>query len=316
MKIHVVIPSYKVERHILDVLPRIGKEVERIWVIDDCCPNGSGKLVASKVKDKRVSVIYNEVNLGVGGATVAGYSAALAAGADVIVKIDGDGQMYPEDIGTLVKPIVKGAADYAKGNRFDSVNDLRKMPKIRLLGNAALSLMSKASSGYWGVNDPTNGFTAIHRAPLNRIDLEKLSKRFFFESDLLFRLNLAGAVIQDVSIPARYGDEKSNLKIGRAIVEFAFRHLKNYLKRVSYRYFLREWSLGTINLIAGVFLTTLGVSFGVASFMAASAQNQTTTAGQVTFASLAIILGFQLVLSFVSYDIQSEPRNPLQAIFE
>jgi dolichol-phosphate mannosyltransferase len=312
MKIHVVIPSYKVERHILDVLPRIGREVERIWVVDDRCPNGSGKLVESKVKDKRVSVIYNEENLGVGGATIAGYSAALDTGAEIVIKIDGDGQMFPEDILSLVKPLLKGSADYVKGNRFDSVDDLRKMPKLRLLGNAALSLMSKVSSGYWGVNDPTNGFTAIHKAALERIDLGKLSKRYFFESDMLFRLNLAGAVVQDVSIPARYGDEESSLKISKVIVEFPFKHLKNQLKRIGYRYYLREWSLGSIQLISGVFLTIVGASFGISSFLAAVARQQATTAGQATFASLAIILGFQLLLSFVSYDIQTEPRNPIQ----
>tara|TARA_B110000503_G_scaffold143436_1_gene244858 strand:- start:1854 stop:2804 length:951 start_codon:yes stop_codon:yes gene_type:complete len=316
MKIHVVIPSYKVERHILDVISRIGPEVKRIWVIDDCCPNGSGKLVESKVKDKRVSVINNEVNLGVGGATIVGYRAAFFAGADVVVKVDGDGQMHPEDIGTLVRPILRGIADYSKGNRFDSLDDLRKMPKVRVFGNASLSLASKVSSGYWGVNDPTNGFTAVHRSAIERVDLEKLANRYFFESDLLFRLNLAGAVIQDVSIPARYADEKSSLNIGRVIADFPLKHLKNYLKRVAYRYFLREWSLGTINLLAGIFLTGLGASFGISSFLAAASRDQATSAGQVTFASLAIILGFQLLLSFMSYDIQSEPRNPLQARFD
>lgn len=312
MKIHVVIPSYKVERHILEVISRIGKEVTKIWVVDDKCPNGSGELVKQKVKDKRVSVIFHEFNQGVGGATTTGYSAALEAGADVVVKVDGDGQMHPEDIPALVKPILQGQADYTKGNRFDSLQDLRAMPKIRIFGNAVLSLFSKLSSGYWTVNDPTNGFTAIHRSALERLDLEKLSKRYFFESDLLFRLNLASAVIRDVSLPARYGDEKSNLKIGKVVFEFPWKHLKNYLKRVGYRYYLREWSIGSIELVAGLALIATGFVFGLSSYLAAIAKAQATTAGQVTFASLTIILGFQLLLSFISYDIQSEPKTPLQ----
>lgn len=312
MRIHAVIPAFRVERHILDLIPRIGPEVEKIWVVDDACPNESGKLVQTKSKDKRVKVLFNKENLGVGGAVIAGYRAALEAGADVVVKLDGDGQMFPEDIPTLVRPIELGEADYAKGNRFDSLDDLYKMPRIRIFGNAVLSLWSKISSGYWGVTDPTNGFTAIHRAVLQKIELGKLSSRYFFESDMLFRLNLAGAVVEDVSLPARYGDEKSNLKIRKVLVEFPLKHTRNLLKRVFYRYYLREWSIASFELPLGLGLGVFGAWFGLSSFFAAAEAGRATTAGQATIASLAIILGVQLMLSFLSYDIQSEPRIPKQ----
>lgn len=312
MRIHVVIPAYKVEKHIIDLIPRIGREVEKIWVVDDKCPNGSGKLVEKKSKDSRVSVLFNSENLGVGGAVTTGYRAALAQGAEVVVKLDGDGQMFPEDIPALVKPILIGEADYSKGNRFDSLDDLYQMPRVRIFGNAVLSFWSKLSSGYWSVTDPTNGFTAIHRAVLEKIDLEKLSKRFFFESDMLFRLNLAGAVVEDVALPARYGDEKSNLKIGKVILEFPWKFIKNQLKRVFYRYYLREWSIASFELPLGVGLSIFGAWFGLVSFLSAAEAGRATTAGQATIASLAIILGVQLMLSFLSYDIQSEPKIPKQ----
>ena len=312
MKVHVVVPAFKVETLINDLLERVGAEVEKIWVVDDFCPNGSGLSVEKATKDSRVGVIYNQTNLGVGGATVAGYEHALAEGADVIVKLDGDGQMYPEDIPRLIAPVLKGHADYSKGNRFDSIQDLKRMPKIRIFGNAALSLMSKMSSGYWRINDPTNGFTAIHKDTLGKVDIKKLSQRYFFESDLLFRLSLANAVVRDVSIPARYGEEKSNLKIWKVLGEFPFKHIRNYLKRIAYQYYLREWSLGSVQLLAGIFLTVLGSSFAISSFLSAVSRQESTTAGQATFASLAVILGFQLLLSFVSYDMQSEPRSPIQ----
>ena len=312
MKIHVVIPAYKVERHILDLIPRIGPEVEKIWVVDDACPNGSGELVKTKSKDKRVVVLHNEENLGVGGAVIAGYRAALAASADVVVKLDGDGQMFPEDIPTLIKPIELGEADYTKGNRFDSLDDLYQMPRVRIFGNAVLSLWSKLSSGYWGVTDPTNGFTAIHRAVLQKIELDKLSSRYFFESDMLFRLNISGAVVEDVALPARYGEEKSNLKIRKVLVEFPLKHTRNLLKRIFYRYYLREWSIASFELPLSLGLSIFGAWFGVSSFLAAAGAGRATTAGQATIASLAIILGVQLMLSFLSYDIQSEPRIPKQ----
>ena len=186
------------------------------------------------------------------------------------------------------------------------------MPRIRIFGNAVLSLWSKFSSGYWTVNDPTNGFTAIHKAALKRIELEKLSKRYFFESDLLFRLNLAGAVVEDVTLPARYGDEKSNLKIRKVLVEFPIKFTRNMLKRVFYRYYLREWSIASFELPIGLSLGVFGAWFGLSSFNAAASLGRTTTAGQATVSSLAIILGVQLLLSFLAYDIQSEPRIPRQ----
>ena len=312
MQVHVVIPAYRVEPQILDVLSRLGKEIHKVWVVDDNCPNGSGELVQAKNKDKRVSVIFNRENLGVGGATVAGYRKALENGADIVVKVDGDGQMHPEDIPTLIKPILLGEVDYTKGNRFDSLQELKNMPWLRILGNAALSLLSKASSGYWSVNDPTNGFTAVHLSALERVDFEKLSRRYFFESDMLFRLNLAGAVVRDVSLPARYGAEVSGLRISRVIFEFPWKHARNHAKRIGYRYYLREWSVGSIELVAGLGLLGTGAVFGVSSTLSAFERSQAITAGQVTFASLTIILGFQLLLSFIGYDIQSEPKNPLQ----
>ena len=169
MRLAVVVPSYRVTSHILEVLAGIGPAVERIYVIDDACPGNSGDLVRKKCKDKRVSVIHHETNQGVGGAVVTGYRAALADGMDVIVKVDGDGQMNPALIETIARPVINGEADYAKGNRFDSLENLFAMTRIRIFGNAVLSLWSKISSGYWSITDPTNGFTAIHRKALNAI---------------------------------------------------------------------------------------------------------------------------------------------------
>lgn len=312
MNLHVVVPAYRVEKHVIDVLTRMGPEVSKVWVVDDACPNKSGQIVQSEISDPRVQVIYHNSNAGVGGATITGYRAALQDNAELIVKVDGDGQMFPEDIGKLISPLISKEADYTKGNRFDSLQDLRKMPKLRILGNAVLSLMSKISTGYWSVNDPTNGFTAIHRSALDRVDLEKLSKRYFFESDMLFRLNLAGAVVRDVALPARYGDEKSNLKIRKVLFEFPLKHARNHLKRIGYRYYLREWSIGSIELVFGCLLSLTGAVFGLTTVLGAIARGEAATAGQVTFASLTIILGFQLILSFISYDIQSEPKIPLQ----
>ena len=312
MSIAVVIPSFRVTQHILDVLENIGPEVERIYLIDDACPDGSGEFVKKHSKDERVQVLFHETNQGVGGAVVTGYKAALADNIDVVVKVDGDGQMDPGLILTIAKPVLEGNADYSKGNRFDSLEDLFSMPKTRIFGNAVLSLWSKLSSGYWNITDPTNGFTAIHRKALEAIQLDKLRKTYFFESDLLFRLSIVNAVVMDVPMVSVYGNEKSNLKIRKVIFEFPWRHTVNLHKRIFYKYYLREWSVASFELPAGVGLTIFGAWFGLARYFEASGAGKATTAGQVTLSALALILGVQLLLSFLAYDVQSEPRVPRQ----
>lgn len=312
MKLVVVIPSYKTAAHIVGVVRSMPRSVSRVIVVDDACPEGSGKLVLSSVKDKRVSVLFHSENQGVGGAMITGFKAALAEGADIVIKVDGDGQMDPADIARLVKPIVEGRADYAKGNRFDSLEDLEQMPRYRIFGNAVLSLMSKVSTGYWNITDPTNGFVAIHRSVLSRVHLEKLRKNFFFESDLLFRLSLIKAVVVDVAIPARYGSEKSNLRIGHVLLDFPYRHFVNHVKRVFYLYYLREWSVASVELPAGLLLFFWGLIYGSTTWITNASLGVVTPVGPVMLSAVPLILGFQLILAFISYDVSAEPKNPRQ----
>jgi dolichol-phosphate mannosyltransferase len=312
MKIAVVVPSYRVTDHIQEVLSKIGPEVEQIFVVDDACPDNSGDFVEKNVKDKRVTVLRHTTNQGVGGAVISGYRAALDAKADIVVKVDGDGQMDPALIPRLVEPILRGEADYVKGNRFDSLEDLFEMPRVRIFGNAVLSFWSKLSTGYWSITDPTNGFTAIHSKALKAVNLDKLRKSYFFESDLLFRLSVVNAVVTDMPMKAVYGEERSHLRIRKVLFEFPYRHTVNLMKRVFYKYYLREWSIASFELPIGLSFTVFGIWFGLASVAAANSLGQAATAGQVTLSAVGIILGVQLLLSFLAYDIQAEPRIPKQ----
>ena len=260
--IAVVVPCYRVRNHILDVIGRIGHECSRIYVVDDCCPEGTGEFVLERCCDPRVTVITNPTNLGVGGAVMAGYRQAIADGASVIVKIDGDGQMDPALLPLFVAPILSGQADYTKGNRFYDLSSIARMPKVRIFGNAVLSFMSKLSTGYWHVFDPTNGYTAIEARVASRLPFDRISSRYFFESDMLFRLNTIRAVILDVPMDANYGDESSNLQISRIFHEFLLKHCRNFAKRIFYSYFLRDMSAASLELVVGLALLTFGVCFG------------------------------------------------------
>lgn len=308
-QVSVVIPAYRASKSILKVLSAIPDYVSAVIVVDDGCPDFTGKKVIEECSDPRVSVIFNSHNLGVGGAVIQGYKKALEGNSDIIVKLDADGQMDPRNIQKLVRPIVKGHADYCKGNRFDSLEDLEQMPRLRILGNAVLSIMSKFSTGYWNITDPTNGFTAVHADVLRRVNLDKLRKSYFFESDMLFRLALVRAAVMDIPMTATYGDEVSSLKVRRVIPEFLGRHSVNFLKRIFYNYYLKEWNIASFELPLGLLLLLFGSIFGVTSWAAASAAGVAATAGQVMISAISLIIGTQLVLAFLNYDVNSVPRH-------
>lgn len=312
MRIAVVVPCYKVTKHVVSVLARIGPEVERIYAVDDACPDKSGDFIESNCSDPRVTVIRHEVNKGVGGAVISGYRAALADEMDIVVKIDGDGQMAPELLPLFVQPIIAGEADYTKGNRFFSGSAIREMPAIRLFGNAALSFLTKLSSGYWSIFDPTNGYTAIHARAIAAMELDRLAERYFFESDMLIRLGDLRAVVVDIPMKAVYADEESGLRISNTIWSFLGRHLLATLKRIVYFYFLRDFSIASLNLVFGVCLLFFGVIFGAVEWVASSSSGVPATTGTVMLSVLPIISGLQMLLFFFGYDISTEPKRPIQ----
>jgi dolichol-phosphate mannosyltransferase len=313
-KIAVVLPCYRSRMQVLDVIGRIGPEVFLIVAVDDACPERTGDLIRASCSDPRIEVVRNDVNLGVCGAVIRGYRIALERGADIIVKIDSDGQMDPALLGQIVHPIRAGLADYTKGNRFFNLEDLSGMPRVRVFGNAALSFLAKLSTGYWNIFDPTNGYTAIHRTALELLPLHKIDRRFFFESDVLFRLYIAGAVVIDVPIPASYRGEKSNLRISRVFFPFFMKHMVNFMKRLFYRYYLRDMNIGSLELLSGLELLLFGRLFGATQWVRAASAGVTASAGTVMLAGLPVLVGMQLILGFFTFDMMAVPKVPLQTI--
>jgi glycosyltransferase involved in cell wall biosynthesis len=308
--IAVVIPAYRAAATVLPVIEAIGGEVDLIVVVDDGCPEGTALAVAQRCSDPRVVALMHGDNRGVGAAFLTGMRYAIERGADIIVKIDADGQMHPAQVPALVHPIVSGQADYVKGDRFFFLTHAASMPKTRLFGNLALSFMAKLSSGYWTVMDPTNGFFAIQARVAELLDDQQLAKRFFFETDLLFHLGLIRAKVVEFPMHASYGDEVSNLRISRQLAPFFAGHMRNTMRRVLYRYFFREFSLASIQLVAGAALFGFGLAFGLYHWWSAP-PDQLVPTGTIMIAALTFLIGFQLLLSFLNYDISSSPREPL-----
>ncbi len=310
-KIGVVVPCYNVREKILDVLRGIPDVVQRIYVVDDACPQQSGQHVVESTMDARIVVITHASNQGVGGAMVSGYRAALSDGMDIVVKIDGDGQMDPGLLSKFIQPIIEQRADYAKGNRFFELESLRSMPTVRLIGNAVLSFVNKLSCGYWDVMDPTNGYVAIHAKVLKRIPLEKVSKRYFFESDMLFRLATLRAVVLDIPMDAVYGNEKSGLKITPVAFSFPPKYLKRMIKRLFYNYFLRDFNAGSIQFLLGFLLVLFGSYWGISHWLESAASGVAATSGTVMLAALPSLIGAHLLIAAVNFDIANVPRRCL-----
>lgn len=315
-RIAAILPCHRVGASVLDVIARIGPECERIYVVDDACPLRTGDAVERDGRDPRVTVLRHDSNQGVGGAVVTGYLRAIADGCTILVKIDGDGQMDPALLPRFVAPILAGTADYTKGNRFWDLAGLRRMPALRLFGNVGLSFMTKLSAGYWDLFDPTNGYTAIHASVARRLPLARVHRGYFFETDMLFRLSTVRAVVVDVSMEAVYGDEESGLRVGRSVLPFLLGNLVNAGKRIFYNYFLRDFSIATLELLSGVALLAFGAVVGVEAWTMSARTGHPTAAGTVMLAGLPILAGLQLLLAFVGYDIASVPRRAIHPALE
>ncbi len=299
-QIDVVIPAYNVSKQILKVVLKLPDFVDNIIIVDDCCPENSSKFV----KDiKKVHIIHHKKNLGVGGAMISGYGKAIELNTDIVVKVDGDGQMNTKFMEQLINPIVKGNADYTKGNRFNNFTALKSMPKIRLLGNSFLSFFIKAASGYWNIIDPTNGYTAIDRTILSSLELKNISKRYFFESDMLINLNIKNAVVMDINIPAKYANEKSSLSIFKTLFDFPPKIIKGLIKRIFFKYFLYDFNMFSIYLLLGLPMLLFGIFFGIHRWIYSIEKELTNSAGTIMLVVLPIILGIQFLLQSISIDI-------------
>lgn len=311
MRVAVVIPCYRVKQHVLGVLAHIGPEVERVYVVDDACPEQTGSFVEAHCSDARIAVIRHTENKGVGGAVMTGYRTAWEDGMDVVVKVDGDGQMDPQLIPQFVAPIQSGYADYTKGNRFFDLEHIRRMPAHRIFGNAVLSMMSKLSTGYWQLFDTTNGFTALHTKLIPHVGMQKISERYFFETDLLFRLNILRAAVVDIPMHARYGQEVSNLVARKVMFEFLAKHTQNFFKRLFYSYFLRDMTVASLLLITGAALFGFGSAFGLYHWLSGISTGIATPTGTIMLAALPTIVGIQMLLAFLSFDVANVPQRAL-----
>ncbi len=307
-----VIPAFNVSAELGDVLRQMPLLFRTIVVVDDASRDSTAAVAERYAQlDPRIILVRHEVNRGVGGAMVTGFAKALEAGADIVVKIDGDGQMPLWLVPNLVQPLVDGTADYTKGNRFRDFQAVRAMPFVRRVGNVALSFLSKAATGYWHCFDPTNGFVAIRADVLSQLPLKKIDPTYFFETSMLSHLYVLGAVVKEVPMPARYAGETSSLSIANVVRQFPGKLFGSLLRRLVLKNFVYDFNLESFHILTGLPLLLAGVLYGGYHWWWYASRNLAAPSGTVVLSALLIMLGMQLLISAVNLDLQSVPREPI-----
>lgn len=268
-RVAVLIPAYNEERQIGGVLDDLPGFVDRVIVVNDGSTDDTAGVVQSRAaRDRRIELVQLPENRGVGGALAAAYVRARDSDVDVAVTVDGDGQMDPDEMASLLMPVVTGHADYSKGNRLLDPQDWHRIPKTRLFGNAVLSLLTKLTSGYWSVADSQTGYTAAGRYALDHIDWEAVYPRYGRPNDVLVRANVAECRVADVPISAIYGvGERSSMKILKVVFGISLLLLRLFWWRLFHRYVLRDFHplvfFYLLAIVTGLASIALSVRLGV-----------------------------------------------------
>ncbi|MDZ7379526.1 MAG: glycosyltransferase family 2 protein, partial [candidate division KSB1 bacterium] len=294
-KVAVVIPARNEAAHLPQVLRNLPEFIDSVYVVDDGSTDGTAA-AAHAVGDPRVHVLRNARSRGVGAATLLGMQQALQDGAALLVKVDGDGQMDPQQIPKLLQPLLYEDYGYAKANHFLHTDALRRMPVVRLLGNVLLTFLTKLASGYWRIFDPQNGFVAIRAEHFQCLPHDKIAHDFFFENDMLIHLNIQGVRVKDVPIPARYGDEESDLPIWKVLLTFpptaSVRFVAADLAKIRSARFLSDCRL----LVTRRPLLLFGLCSGLYHWALSLYTDRAAPTGTVMLSVLRFLIGFELIL--------------------
>jgi glycosyltransferase involved in cell wall biosynthesis len=303
-RVAVVVPAHDEEALIGETLAGIPEFVDRIYVVDDNSQDGTAAR-AQQSGDGRVEVVTHPENEGVGAAIVTGYRRALDEGIDVTCVMAADGQMDPADLETIAGVVARGEVDYAKANRLFTGQAWNLMPRHRYLGNAVLSMLTKIASGYWHVADSQSGYTAIGRETLERLDLDRIYRRYGFPNDMLVHLNVWNARVRDIPSRPIYGvGERSEIKLWRVVPTIAWLLLKGYFWRLREKYVIRDFHPLVFFYFLGILLLGAGLVLGAVETILRFMGNELTTPTMILVA-LLLISGSQFMLFAMWFDMES-----------
>ena len=311
LKVALVIPAYNEQKLIKPTLEGVPVTIDKIYVIDDCSTDTMPQVVRKcQGKDKRIILIQHKKNMGVGASIITGYKRCVEDGYDVAVVIGGDNQMDLRDLPNFLEPIYRKEADYVKGNRFLlSGNAYTDMPRKRFFGNSLLSLMTKIASGYWKIFDTQDGYTAITREAIQKVDWSKAWKGYGYVSDFLVLFNVYNLRVKDVPRRAIYlkGERQSQIRIGRYIMKVGPRLINRFFWRINTKYFFQDFHPLLFFYYFGLILTPLGLLIGL--WILYKAFVDSLSVNWVILCSLLIIIGLQLLLFAMLFDMEHNRYN-------
>ncbi len=305
LRVAVVVPAHNEERLIGRTITTMPILVDRIFVIDDKSSDDTANVVV-ELGDPRVELIRHEVNTGVGGAIMSGHRRVLEEGYDVSVVMAGDAQMDPDYLPALLDPIVHDGVRFTKANRFYARSSTGDMPRHRVFGNVVLSVMTKFASGYYHLFDPQNGYTAIHRDALARLDLDGIALDYSFENSLLIELNVLRVHARDVPVPAIYGEEVSGMRLRKVVPMLLGTLFRGYWSRIWRKYVFPSFAPFALLFFGGLFLLAFG-TIGTVVLALLAADGTTASPATVMLAVAPLLAGVQLFVQALVLDIQDSP---------
>lgn len=280
--------------------------VDDIIVVDDCSADGTGNAALGE-NDSRVTLIRHEVNQGLGATLIDAHKEAIRIGADISVVMAGDAQMDPQYLPALLDPIVEDGYDFTKGNRFFSRGSWQGMPRHRIFGNIVLTFLTKLATGYWDIFDPQNGYTAIGGPAQRTIDWDAIARDYSFENDVLAALWLDARRVKDVNIPAVYGEEISDIKLGKVIPHLLRTLWRDFWRRVFTKYVVESFSPIALFGLSSFVLLLWSIVFG-AWVVGQKLAGVTPTTATVMIVVLPFLMGFELGLAALVLDIMNAPK--------
>ena len=310
-RIALVIPAFNEERLIATTLAQVPVLIDKVILVDDASTdNMPGVVHECMASDSRLEMIRHGTNRGPGAGIITGYKRVLEDGYDIAVVCGGDAQMPLDQMPNLLDPLVDGEADYTKGNRFMARgNSLAtvpgNMPKTRVIPNMAISMLTKIASGYFKVADVVEGFTAINRETLERMDWDRAWQGYGYPMDFLIRLNSLGARVKDVPRRAIYlpGERQSQIKGMKYAVRVSPMLIRGFFRRLWTKYVLWDFHPLVMFYFFGLVLFPVGILFGL--FLVWQQFSGHGVSGpRAILSALMISTGLQFLLFAMLFDME------------
>lgn len=309
LKVAAIIPCYNEEKLITKTIATLPNFVDEIIAVDDLSTDKTWKIIQDLSKsNKRVTPIHLSVNQGIGGAYMNGFEKALDNGADLIFTMAGDAQCNQDYMANMIDTLIDDKLDYVKANRFVHLEELKQMPTFRRVGNTIITILTKFSSGYYSIFDSQNGYGVFKRKTLENLPMDNIGRRYDYENTLLIALAIMGARVKDEPVPAIYGDEESTIPVFKTTLRALRVVWRGFWRRIYRKYVLINFHPIALFLYGGIFLSGIGILFGIYMIFDKVISNITPSSGTVMLAVLPIIIGFQLLLTAITMDMNNENK--------